>query len=61
MVLGRQIDSNTCCNVATEGQVNYDEKLEKLMQQCIKEIKLAGMLFYRKAEFDFSFYKATEN
>lgn len=46
IVFGKvEINSNTCCNVGTEGQTKYDEKLKKLMQDCIQELGLAGMYF----------------
>lgn len=38
-----EINSNTCCNVETEGQTKYDDKLEQLMQVCIKELDLVSM------------------
>lgn len=46
MVFGKvEMNSNTCCNVGNEGQTKYDEKLEKLMQDCIQELGLVGMYF----------------
>lgn len=42
MVFGEQADSNTCCNIEAEGQDKYDDKVEKLIQQCIQELGLAG-------------------
>ena len=50
MVFGKQINSNTCCNIVAEGQAKYDDKVEKLIQQCIQELGLAGMSFIASIE-----------